>query len=51
MLISATVLYFRLVSEKPWLAFYIASGTGVLVVNLIAIVFLVKKNFKDKRKR
>ena len=50
-LLTATILYFRNNPEKPWLAFYIACCAGVLVVNLIATVFLVNKNYKDKNKR
>ena len=49
-LITATFFYFIYEPDKPWLAFYIACCAGVLVVNLIAIAFLVNKNFKNKGK-
>ena len=48
--IAATIAYFKLEQEKPWLAFYIACCAGVLVINLILSVYLFYKNFKDKRR-
>ncbi|MDH6342878.1 zinc transporter ZupT [Parabacteroides sp. PFB2-12] len=46
--IAATIAYFVLEPEKPWLAFYIACCGGVLVVNFILSIIFVNKNFKDR---
>jgi len=47
MIILATVIaYFVLKQEKPWTAFYIACGGGVIAFNFLASLFLVYKNFK-----
>jgi len=51
LIITATILYFIYEPDRPWFAFYLVCCAGVLVVNLIAIIFLVNKNFKDKGKR
>ena len=49
-LISAIIMYFKFIQDKPVQAFFIACYAGILLINLIAIVFLVNKNFKDKGK-
>ncbi|MDL2255284.1 hypothetical protein LJC44_04125 [Parabacteroides sp. OttesenSCG-928-G06] len=46
--IAATVAYFVLEPEKPWLAFYVACCGGVLVVNFILSAYFVYKNFRNK---
>jgi len=46
--IAAIVAYFIYEREKPWMAFYIAFGAGVLVLNLLFSVYFIRKNFKDK---
>lgn len=47
-LIATVVAYFVYEPVNEWLAFYIACGGGVLIVNLIISVIFVNKNFKDK---
>ncbi|MDH6312052.1 zinc transporter ZupT [Parabacteroides sp. PFB2-10] len=47
--LAATIAYFVLEPEKPWLAFYIACCGGVLVVNFILSIIFVNKNFKGKQ--
>ncbi|MDR1555588.1 MAG: hypothetical protein LBS88_00980 [Tannerellaceae bacterium] len=44
--LASVVLYFVLRTEKPWMAFYFACCGGILVVNLLIILFLVNRNFK-----
>jgi len=45
--IASVIAYFLLVKEREWTAFYVACCGGVLVVNLIVMAFLVRKNFKE----
>ncbi|MDR0348107.1 MAG: hypothetical protein LBH90_01265 [Tannerella sp.] len=47
-LIATVVVYFIFRKEREWLAFYMACGGGVLIVNLILSVIFVDKNFRDK---
>ncbi|MDR2119452.1 MAG: hypothetical protein LBP64_01075 [Tannerella sp.] len=44
--VAAGVAWFILRDEKPWLAFYVACGGGVLITNLIIMLIFVRKNFK-----
>jgi hypothetical protein len=32
--------------EKPWMAFYVACCSGVLIVNLILVLIFVRRNIK-----
>jgi hypothetical protein len=45
--IASIIAYFILVKDREWMAFYIACCGGVLVINLVVIAFLVRKNFKE----
>lgn len=47
--IVSVIGYFLLNEEKPWMAFYIACCGGVLTINLLASIFLVNKNMKNKK--
>ncbi|MDR1781104.1 MAG: hypothetical protein LBR50_10330 [Tannerella sp.] len=44
--VAATVAYFILQADKPWMAFYIACCGGVLAVNLVIMLIFVRKNVK-----
>lgn len=45
-LLATIIAYFALKPEKPWTAFYIACGGGVLIVNVLISLFFIHKNFK-----
>ncbi|MDR0995080.1 MAG: hypothetical protein LBL81_02180 [Tannerella sp.] len=44
--VAATVAYFVLRAQRPWLAFFLACCGGVLVFNFLLILYFVHKNFK-----
>jgi O-antigen/teichoic acid export membrane protein len=44
--IASVIIYFILVPEKPWMAFYVACCGGILVVNLILSMIFVKRNIR-----
>ena len=45
-IVGTTITYFILNEEKPWVAFLVACCGGVLVMNLLVSLYLVRKNFK-----
>ena len=45
--IAAIVLCAILYKEKPWLAFFTGCCGAVLDINIIAVWYLVKRNFRD----
>jgi putative flippase GtrA len=47
--IVSTIAYFLLRVEKPWMAFFIACCGGLLVINFLFSLFLVRKNFRKDR--
>lgn len=44
--VATAISYFVIRAEKPLLAFYIACCGGVIVVNFLISLILVRKNFK-----
>jgi hypothetical protein len=45
-IIGTAISYFILNEEKPWIAFFILCCGGLLVVNFLVSLFLIRKNFK-----
>lgn len=45
--VASVVLYVVYAAEKPWIAFFMACGGGLLIVNLLFSLLLVKKNFRE----
>ncbi|MDR2969639.1 MAG: hypothetical protein LBV32_08560 [Tannerellaceae bacterium] len=45
--VASAGLYFAYSASKPWLAFFLACCGGVLILNLLFSLLLVRKNFKQ----
>lgn len=44
--VATVIAYFVIKPDRPWMAFYVACGGGVLVFNFLISLFLVNKNLK-----
>jgi hypothetical protein len=46
MAIATVIAYFVLVKDREWLAFYVVCCGGLMIVNLIILIFFVRKNLR-----
>lgn len=44
--VATVIAYFVIKPDRPWMAFYVACCSGVLVFNFLISLFLVNKNLK-----
>jgi len=44
--VASIIAYFILVKDREWMAFFVACCGGLMIINLIILVFFLRKNFK-----